>query len=1253
MGAADVFCIPTINVKVVDVIGAGDAGTAGFTAALAEKLPLRFAALWAVSATAMSLGDHGAQSSLPNRQEMQQFLRSRGINVDPHMGCRGSDLWPESCPDGPNFREFKHAVIYGDCKDLQLLLDDLMVQTQAEIRTFYTMCVDFAGLTLLHMAVIYGDLAVTALLLQNGAIPCIGTADRYGLTPLDRAFEGWQMNRSPPAKELFLTLTWMLWTARETNTLMVQFKAALAVGGISDVVSAKLKAKAAVAARRTSDAPFAAAAAAAAGGAVPEDADLEGAVFTDDKKVDEESRVGLLFGKQQALHGHYVDVDLIKSLENVPAMCKAVKANDVAAMLMWMMLGIDSAGRDLTRKEVGPHPLQDFGVFLLTHLSNMLHPMASDSARTTHAAAISKKKPKPKDVSRRRSSMMSMGETFASSELAPAAHESNNFTTSTTHSANRRLERYLVDLRADMEKGRTEDGMTLVHAAAYVGSASLLVAFKACALFPTIVFQGKTRTADLDQADFVDIHGRTPLHYAAVSNNRSTCHMLLQMGYELEAADSVENTPLTLTGSSEFRDELLRLSNYRDIFISYGHNEEVNEFVFKLGRDLKSKGVTAWIDTDIAQGDRWRESIQEAIRYSGAVVVMLSKKWIDSTFCRGEVAVALALRKPIYVCLPPLSKKQTVGFSDIPGDLQQAMSERQFFQGFLKGKEGGYDGGLDAFATICKGIKANWLKAVGASKRKPSDGQKVEDKPLLFLPEDGGKLCKRVFTPAETPPFILVACAGSGIEGHFSSLMKDALLGLGTAVKVGVKGQEYTELQKAITACAAIVLVMEEQDDIEFINRILQDSSETKPIIMCPYSVASKAEAGMNYAAATIEHLRTACFYDWGGNGFQQNSPVFKQLFESFRIQLDWAMGKPPIDAAAAEALAAAAAASARAGAAEASSVATTAARGVGAEPFRDDEGLGTSKSSSSGSGDGLEGQTNPAVLAVPVSTPARSPSQFKMRPLSAASKRDSKERRKEKGKGKGKGKGNTREKGNQNESGKQTRREKDRGKLQAPAHQDFAGHAPVSVVTGTVSAGRGLSSGTSQDFEQTIIDDVSGELGSAVGVAIDSSSGGGGSGGDVGGDITEGMAVDSTFQDRSGGGGSGGDVGGDITEGMAVDSTFQDLLEQLPFGGRYVRILTIEGVDSTATLSVTTVAELKAIGVKPAHARLLKKIGDDSVAARTLPAPSSETPTEEAPKLPTQQIESGEVGYESMGNAAAAARARPGPKASSACTVM
>jgi hypothetical protein len=194
---------------------------------------------------------------------------------------------------------------------------------------------------------------------------------------------------------------------------------------------------------------------------------------------------------------------------------------------------------------------------------------------------------------------------------------------------------------------------------------------------------------EMDPFSVTDLHGRTALHYAALSGEGSVCHILLQMGYELEARDNNSETPLTLCAGHEFRDEILRLSHFRDIFISYGHHEEVNNFVFKLGADLKKQGVDAWIDTDIAQGDRWRESIQDAIKYSGGVVVMLSKKWLSSTFCRAEAAWALALRKPIYVVLPQLSKSQTVGYDDIPAELQQAMSERQFFQGFLKSYEGG------------------------------------------------------------------------------------------------------------------------------------------------------------------------------------------------------------------------------------------------------------------------------------------------------------------------------------------------------------------------------------------------------------------------------------------------------------------------------------------------------------------------------------------------------------------------------------
>jgi len=56
-------------------------------------------------------------------------------------------------------------------------------------------------------------------------------------------------------------------------------------------------------------------------------------------------------------------------------------------------------------------------------------------------------------------------------------------------------------------------------------------------------------------------------------------------------------------------------SRYRDVFISYGHHEEVSPFAFKLNADLNERNITTWIDTDIDSGERWREAIQDAIKY--------------------------------------------------------------------------------------------------------------------------------------------------------------------------------------------------------------------------------------------------------------------------------------------------------------------------------------------------------------------------------------------------------------------------------------------------------------------------------------------------------------------------------------------------------------------------------------------------------------------------------------------------------------
>jgi hypothetical protein len=128
---------------------------------------------------------------------------------------------------------------------------------------------------------------------------------------------------------------------------------------------------------------------------------------------------------------------------------------------------------------------------------------------------------------------------------------------------------------------------------------------------------------------------------------------------------------------------------------------------------------------------------------------------------------------------------------------------------------------LDNFALICKGIKASWLKQVGTKIKRKVTIVQAEDKPLLFLPEDGGTVCKSDPAPADEPDFILVACAGHTFAGHFSELIKDGLIDIGVAVKVALTGQQFSELQSAVNKCKALILIMADGDDLAFINRIL------------------------------------------------------------------------------------------------------------------------------------------------------------------------------------------------------------------------------------------------------------------------------------------------------------------------------------------------------------------------------------------------------------------------------------------------
>ena len=87
---------------------------------------------------------------------------------------------------------------------------------------------------------------------------------------------------------------------------------------------------------------------------------------------------------------------------------------------------------------------------------------------------------------------------------------------------------------------RTLDKLSVVHAVAYVGEYELLVALRELNVW---------QEGDLHPCG----HGRTPLHYAAMSGSKKSCEILLKWGFGLDVWDQFDKTPLNYAPSIEFR----------------------------------------------------------------------------------------------------------------------------------------------------------------------------------------------------------------------------------------------------------------------------------------------------------------------------------------------------------------------------------------------------------------------------------------------------------------------------------------------------------------------------------------------------------------------------------------------------------------------------------------------------------------------------------------------------------------------------
>ena len=100
------------------------------------------------------------------------------------------------------------------------------------------------------------------------------------------------------------------------------------------------------------------------------------------------------------------------------------------------------------------------------------------------------------------------------------------------------------------------------------------------------------------------------------------------------------------------RSSVTTMAVRKDLFVSYSREDTVKEFVRKLKRNLEREQLSVWLDVeDIPAGTE--ESLAVAIAFTAlsnckALIAILTKNYISSTFCKGELYFAYNNQKPIF-----------------------------------------------------------------------------------------------------------------------------------------------------------------------------------------------------------------------------------------------------------------------------------------------------------------------------------------------------------------------------------------------------------------------------------------------------------------------------------------------------------------------------------------------------------------------------------------------------------------------------
>jgi len=86
-----------------------------------------------------------------------------------------------------------------------------------------------------------------------------------------------------------------------------------------------------------------------------------------------------------------------------------------------------------------------------------------------------------------------------------------------------------------------------------------------------------------------------------------------------------------------------------NLFLSYAHDD--TDIANELASVLRSGGQKVWQDNVISTGERWQESLRNAINDAEGIVLALTPNWIASPWCQWEFVTAVELKKKVIPVL--------------------------------------------------------------------------------------------------------------------------------------------------------------------------------------------------------------------------------------------------------------------------------------------------------------------------------------------------------------------------------------------------------------------------------------------------------------------------------------------------------------------------------------------------------------------------------------------------------------------------